>query len=63
MLVGLFWEVEHGALYKPGERLRQVEISTRMQKHYADVIRALARFEQEFDAIAAAELQIAGGAG
>jgi ppGpp synthetase/RelA/SpoT-type nucleotidyltranferase len=52
MLVGLFWEVEHGALYKPGERLRQVEISTKMQKHYSDVIRALSSFEQKFEAIA-----------
>jgi ppGpp synthetase/RelA/SpoT-type nucleotidyltranferase len=52
MLIGLFWEVEHGALYKPGERLHQVEISTKMQKHYADVIRALNSFEQEFETVA-----------
>ena len=52
MLVGLFWEVEHGALYKPGERLRQVEVSVRMQDHYADVIRALSSFEQKFEDIA-----------
>lgn len=58
MLIGLFWEVEHGALYKPGERLRQAEVSARMQRHYADVIRALNSFEQEFDSIAAVESQI-----
>jgi ppGpp synthetase/RelA/SpoT-type nucleotidyltranferase len=52
MLIGLFWEVEHGALYKPGERLRQVEISTKMQKHYAEVIQALSSFEQKFEIIA-----------
>jgi ppGpp synthetase/RelA/SpoT-type nucleotidyltranferase len=59
MLIGLFWEVEHGALYKPGERLRQVEVSERMQGHYADVIRALTRFEQEFEAAATARPQLA----
>ena len=53
MLIGLFWEVEHGALYKPGERLRHIEISERMQGHYADVIRALSHFEDEFESIAA----------
>jgi ppGpp synthetase/RelA/SpoT-type nucleotidyltranferase len=61
MLIGLFWEVEHGALYKPGEQLRHAEISARMQRHYADVIRAINSFEQEFDSIAAAESQIAEG--
>jgi len=45
MLIGLFWEVEHGALYKPGERLREAEISTKMQNHYAEVIRTLSSFE------------------
>ncbi len=59
MLIGLFWEVEHGAVYKPGERLRQVEISTKMQKHYAEVIRALSSFEQEFEAIATVTSQTA----
>jgi len=61
MLIGLFWEVEHGALYKPGERLRESEISTKMQKHYADVIHALSSFEQEFDSIATVESQITEG--
>jgi ppGpp synthetase/RelA/SpoT-type nucleotidyltranferase len=61
MLIGLFWEVEHGALYKPGERLREAEISAKMQKHYADVIRVLSSFEEEFDAIATVESQITEG--
>jgi ppGpp synthetase/RelA/SpoT-type nucleotidyltranferase len=52
MLIGLFWEVEHGALYKPGEQLRKAEIATKMQKHYADVVRALSSFEQEFETVA-----------
>jgi hypothetical protein len=53
--------VEHGALYKPGEQLRQAEIGTRMQKHYADVIRAPSTFEQEFDSITTVESQITEG--
>jgi ppGpp synthetase/RelA/SpoT-type nucleotidyltranferase len=61
MLIGLFWEVEHGALYKPGERLRQVEISQRMQENYADVIRALSSFEEKFETIATVTPQVARG--
>jgi ppGpp synthetase/RelA/SpoT-type nucleotidyltranferase len=53
MLIGMFWEVEHGALYKPGERLRQVEISVKMQRHYTQVIRALSSFEEKFERMAA----------
>ena len=41
MLIGLFWEVEHSAMYK----FREVANSKEMQKHRADVERALARFE------------------
>jgi ppGpp synthetase/RelA/SpoT-type nucleotidyltranferase len=52
MLVGMFWEVEHAALYKPGEELRGVEISVKMQSRYVDVIRALHSFEAEFESLA-----------
>jgi ppGpp synthetase/RelA/SpoT-type nucleotidyltranferase len=52
LLTGLFWEIEHAALYKPSERLRELQISERMQTHYAEVIRTLSSFEQEFEAIA-----------
>jgi hypothetical protein len=52
MLVGMFWEVEHAALYKPGEQLRGMGITLRMQPHYADVIRALHLFEDEFEMVA-----------
>jgi len=55
MLVGLFWEVEHGTLYKPGERLRRMEVSLRMQEQNADVIRALTAFETHFESIACAK--------
>jgi hypothetical protein len=52
MLIGMFWEVEHGAIYKPGERLRQTEVAVKMQKHYADVVRALSSFEEKFESVA-----------
>jgi ppGpp synthetase/RelA/SpoT-type nucleotidyltranferase len=61
MLIGLFWEVEHGALFKPGERLRQVEVSQRMQQNYAEVIRALSSFEEKFETIATVTSQVARG--
>jgi hypothetical protein len=41
MLIGLFWEVEHSAMYK----VRDVANSKEMKKHRADVERALSRFE------------------
>ena len=50
MLVGMFWEVEHAALYKPGEHLRGIERSLEMQARYADVICALNSFETELEA-------------
>jgi hypothetical protein len=54
MLVGLFWEVEHAALYKPAERLRGVDLSLKMQSRYRDVIRALESFETDFESLAGA---------
>jgi hypothetical protein len=42
MLLGLFWEVEHSAMYK----FRAVANSTEMKDRRADVERALARFEE-----------------
>lgn len=52
MLVGLFWEVEHGALYKPTLRLRGIGGSLDMRARNADVIRALNAFEDQFEALA-----------
>jgi len=49
LLVGLFWEVEHAALYKPSPRLRGVEKSPAMQTKTAAVLAALRDFEEEFD--------------
>jgi ppGpp synthetase/RelA/SpoT-type nucleotidyltranferase len=55
MLVGLFWEVEHAALYKPGAKLRGMELSLRMRERNAEVIRALSAFESDFESIACAK--------
>jgi ppGpp synthetase/RelA/SpoT-type nucleotidyltranferase len=42
MLLGLFWEVEHSAMYK----FREVANSKEMKQHRSDVQRALSRFEE-----------------
>lgn len=55
MLVGLFWEVEHGAIYKPDVQHRDMELSLKMLDRNADVIRAMQAFETEFEAVVAAE--------
>jgi len=51
MLVGLFWEVEHSAIYKPTPRLRGITRSLEMQKCTNDVHRALRAFEEEFESL------------
>jgi len=53
MLIGMFWEIEHGVLYKPGDRLRDMEVALKMQEQNADVIRALYAFESHFDELVA----------
>jgi hypothetical protein len=42
MLIGLFWDVEHSAMYKSRGAANSVE----MKKYRADVYSALARFEE-----------------
>jgi ppGpp synthetase/RelA/SpoT-type nucleotidyltranferase len=49
LLVGLFWEVEHAAIYKPSPSLRGVEKSPAMQSKTTAVLAALRDFEEEFD--------------
>jgi ppGpp synthetase/RelA/SpoT-type nucleotidyltranferase len=50
MLVGLFWDVEHSALYKPTPELRGVARSLTMQVQTQEVLRSLAAFEAAFEA-------------
>ncbi len=49
MLTGLFWEVEHAAIYKPSPQLKGVLASLEMQQPILDVYRALGVFEAEFE--------------
>jgi hypothetical protein len=51
MLVGLFWEVEHSAIYKPIPELRGATRSLSMQERTRDVLRSLEAFEEEFEKI------------
>jgi hypothetical protein len=49
VLTGLFWEIEHSAIYKPSPRLRGVTRSLGMQERSRDVLEALSAFEEEFE--------------
>lgn len=49
MLTGLFWEVEHSAIYKPAQALERVARSREMQRYTNEVVRALRAFEEEFE--------------
>ena len=49
MLTGLFWEVEHGAMYKPASRFRGVADSMEMKLRRTAVFEALQAFEAEFE--------------
>jgi ppGpp synthetase/RelA/SpoT-type nucleotidyltranferase len=51
MLVGLFWEVEHSAIYKPAPQLRRVARSVAMQQRSKEVSDSLKAFEDEFEAL------------
>jgi hypothetical protein len=49
MLIGLFWEVEHSAIYKPTPELKGVLSELGMQQHTEGVYKALRNFEIEFE--------------
>ncbi|MEA2570758.1 MAG: hypothetical protein QOI24_2759 [Acidobacteriota bacterium] len=57
LLVGLFWEAEHSAIYKPSPNLRGVTKSIEMRRKTAAVISALREFELEFGQL----IETAGG--
>jgi ppGpp synthetase/RelA/SpoT-type nucleotidyltranferase len=48
MLVGMYWEVEHGTLYKPGDKLKGLEASLKMHAFSTEVLRAMQAFEDQF---------------
>jgi ppGpp synthetase/RelA/SpoT-type nucleotidyltranferase len=49
VLTGLFWNIEHAAIYKPLPRLKGVARSLTMQERSKDVLKALSEFEEEFE--------------
>lgn len=51
MLLGLFWEVEHAAIYKPSPHLKGAIRGLAMQERTQEVVSALAAFEEEFERI------------
>jgi len=48
LLIGLFWEVEHSAVYKASPKLRGLR-SDAMKTRYEAVLTALQEFEEEFE--------------
>jgi ppGpp synthetase/RelA/SpoT-type nucleotidyltranferase len=51
MLLGLFWEVEHSAIYKPAPRLKGVVKSLAMKQRTNEVLEALKAFEDQFETL------------
>jgi hypothetical protein len=51
MLTGLFWEVEHSAIYKPAPQIRSAARSLAMQQRSKEVFEALKAFEDEFESL------------
>lgn len=49
LLIGLFWEVEHDAIYKPDETLRAAMRADAMKTSTAGVLDALRKFEEQFE--------------
>ena len=48
LLVGLYWEVEHSAMYKPDPSLKGIATSSEMKRLKAEVEDSLSRFEAGF---------------
>jgi hypothetical protein len=48
LLVGLFWDVEHAAIYKPDPELMGVTRAPLMRERTSAVFAALKEFEAEF---------------
>jgi hypothetical protein len=49
MLTGLFWQVEHSAIYKPSPELKGIARSLQMRQRTQEVLDALKDFEKEFE--------------
>ena len=51
MLTGLFWEVEHSAMYKPDPRLKFMGEHRGLKQRRTEVLEALKAFEEQFEAL------------
>ena len=51
MLTGLFWEVEHQAIYKPKPEYRGVANSLQMRERSQNILDAFETFEKEFESL------------
>lgn len=49
MLIGLFWEVEHSAMYKPDPQLIGAKREIEMRERRGNVYQALRAFEETFE--------------
>ncbi len=49
MLTGLFWKVEHEAIYKPKPEFKSIGNSLKMKERTQDVLDALKAFEETFE--------------
>lgn len=51
MLTGLFWEVEHEAIYKPKPEYRGIANSLQMRERSQEILDAFKAFEEEFESL------------
>jgi hypothetical protein len=51
MLTGLFWEVEHEAIYKPRPEYRGVANSLEMRERSQVILDAFKAFEEMFESL------------
>ncbi len=49
MLTGLFWEVEHTAIYKPKPEYKGISRSFEMRQQTQEVLNGLKKFEETFE--------------
>ncbi len=57
MSTGLFWEIEHSAIYKPTPELKGVSRHLEMQQRTQEVIDALQKFEDMFERLVRQEIE------
>ena len=50
-MIGLFWQVEHAALYKPSLELKGIEEYYPVLKERENIYNAFSKFEKRFEEI------------